>query len=191
MTTKTHRLVFLGAPGSGKGTQAEELASRLQVPWISTGEMLRQAVAGGSELGRQVEAIMNAGDLVDDQTMAAVVRERLAQGDVSDAGGFILDGYPRTLAQATSLGTVLEDLGTALDMVVFIDVPEEELMRRALARQRADDVREVIENRLRVYRENTEPLIGYYKELGLLRGIDGDQSIEAVAQTIEETIAVG
>ena len=180
------KLVFLGPPGSGKGTQAEVLAEQLGVSHISTGAMLRDAVAEGTELGRKVEGIMSSGALVDDDTMAEVVRERLAKDDARE--GFILDGYPRTLPQAETLGTILSRDGAALDGVVLIDVPEDELVRRAVARQRADDKEEVVRQRLRVYREKTEPLIDYYRDRGLLRAVDGDQPIEEVTSRILEAI---
>ena len=182
------RLVMLGPPGSGKGTQAEILAEALGIPAISTGEMLRRAVASGSELGRRVESIMNSGSLVDDDTMAEVVRERLARDDAR--AGYMLDGYPRTLAQADTLAGILESSATALDAVVFIDVPEEELVRRSLARQRADDTEEVVRRRQEVYRQNTSPLIEYYDRLGLLRRIDGDRTIEEVNQGIRGALGV-
>jgi adenylate kinase len=180
------KLVLLGPPGSGKGTQAEVIAQKLGVPHISTGDMLREAVAEGSELGRKVESIMNSGALVDDDTMAQVVRERLAKEDARQ--GFILDGYPRTLPQAETLESILSGAGDGLDGVVLIDVPEDELVRRSLARQRADDTEEVIRERQRVYREKTEPLIGHYRELGLLREVDGDAAIEDVTARILEVV---
>ena len=179
------KLVFLGPPGSGKGTQAEVLAEQLGVSHISTGAMLRDAVEEGSDLGRKVEAIMNSGALVDDDTMADVVRDRLAKSDARR--GFILDGYPRTLPQAETLGAILTGQpggGATLDAVVLIDVPEDELVRRALARQRADDKEEVVRERLRVYREKTEPLIGHYRERHLLRAVDGNAPIEEVTSRI-------
>ncbi len=175
-------LVFLGPPGSGKGTQAEILGKKLGVPAISTGEMLREAVAGGTELGKKVEGIMNSGALVDDDTMAEVVRERLERPD--SRRGFVLDGYPRTLPQAETLAGILAGEGHALDAVVLIDAPEEELVDRALARRRADDKAEVVRERLRVYRQKTEPLVGYYEGLGLLRRVDGLGSIDAVSSRI-------
>ncbi len=180
------RLVMLGPPGSGKGTQAEILAEKLGVPAISTGEMLRRAVASGSDLGQRVESIMASGALVDDDTMAEVVRERLSRDDAD--GGYLLDGYPRTLAQADTLAGILADDGTALDAVVFIDAPEDELVRRSLARRRADDTEEVVRHRQVVYREKTAPLIEYYEGLGLLRRIDGDRSIEEVSAGIFEAL---
>jgi adenylate kinase len=179
---------MLGPPGSGKGTQAEILAERLGVPAISTGEMLRRAVASGSDLGRRIESIMNSGVLVDDATMAEVVRERLSRDDVR--GGYLLDGYPRTLAQAGTLGRILDESGTSLDAVVLINVPEEELVKRALARQREDDTEEIVRRRLEVYREKTAPLIEYYGRLGLLCRVDGDLSIAEVSEGIREALEV-
>lgn len=176
------RVVFFGAPGSGKGTQAVLLAQRLGVPAVSTGEMLRQAVASGSELGRQVDGILAAGRLVDDDTMAAVVGERLAQPDAGR--GFILDGYPRTLAQAVTLDELLRRQGETLDGVILLEVPEEELVRRMSGRGRADDREEVVRQRLAVYREQTAPVIGYYRQRGLLRSVDGHRAVAAVAEAI-------
>lgn len=176
------RGVLLGAPGSGKGTQAALLAERLGVPTISTGEMLREAVAAGSDLGRRVEEILNSGALVDDQAMAEVVKNRLAEADA--ANGFLLDGYPRNHEQAETLAEILEELGAKLDLVWFVDVPQEELIRRALARQREDDKEEVIEKRLELYRDVTDPLVDYYGKLGLIRPVDGDQPIESVTEAM-------
>lgn len=180
------KIVLLGPPGSGKGTQAAILAGELGVPAISTGEMLRDAVTLGSELGRRVEGIMNSGKLVDDETMAEVVRARLARPDAED--GFILDGYPRTLPQAETLAGILSDAGEELDAVVLVDVPEDELVARALGRGRADDSEEVVRERLRVYREKTAPLAGYYEERGKLRKIDGHASVEEVTDRLREAI---
>jgi adenylate kinase len=182
------RLVMLGPPGSGKGTQAAILAEKLGLPAISTGQMLRRAVESDSPLGRRVESLMAAGKLVDDDTMAEVVRERLARDDAAD--GYLLDGYPRTQAQAGTLDRILADSGRSLDAVVFIDAPEEVLVQRALARQRADDSEEVVRHRFHVYREKTEPLIEYYERLGLLRRIDGDRTIDEVNAGILEALGV-
>jgi adenylate kinase len=181
------KVVLLGPPGAGKGTQAQRLAARLGVPAVSTGDMLREAVAAGSELGGRVAGIMAAGGLVDDVLMAEVVRDRLAKPDARE--GYLLDGYPRTLPQAKTLEGILADSGQRLDAVVMVDVPEEELVRRALLRGRADDSEEVIRERQRVYREKTAPLIGYYKERGLLREIDGHLSVDEV--TVHVFAALG
>lgn len=188
MAGEARRIVLLGAPGSGKGTQAALLADALRIPAISTGEMLRAAVAAGSELGTRVASIMNAGDLVDDATMAQVVRDRLAKPDAGR--GFLLDGYPRTLAQADTLASILEAAGKSLDSVLLVEVPEEELVRRALGRQREDDTEAVIKNRLAVYAESTAPLVDHYRGLGLLQRVNGHQTIEKVAAAILETLGV-
>lgn len=180
------RIVLLGPPGSGKGTQAGTVAESLGVPAISTGEMLREAVAAGSPLGLRVNEIMAAGELVDDETMADVVRERLAAEDAQK--GFVLDGYPRTLSQAATLQEILDRSGKRLDAVVQIDVPESELVNRVLGRHRADDTEEVIRQRLAVYHEQTEPLIAFYRERSLLRDVDGHQSIEEVAKSIRDAL---
>lgn len=181
------RIVLLGPPGAGKGTQAAFLADAMGVPAISTGDMLRQAVERGSALGQRVQAIMNSGALVDDETMADVVTDRLQQRDAQE--GFLLDGYPRTLDQARTLNGILESLEESLDAVVLITVDEDELVQRALARGRQDDKEEIIRERLRVYREKTEPLVGHYEAAGLLRRVDGDQSIEAVTAELRSVLS--
>src|SRR6185312_1417716 len=173
------RVVLLGPPGAGKGTQAQVLSQRLGVPAISTGDMLREAVAEGSDLGGKVQGIMASGALVDDATMAEVVRERLGKADARQ--GFLLDGYPRTLPQAETLAGILRDAGLSLSAVLLVEVPEDELVRRTLLRGRADDREEVVRERLRLYREKTAPLIGYYGERRLLRQIDGNRPVEDVA----------
>lgn len=177
------RIVFLGAPGSGKGTQAARLAERLGVPAISTGEMLRAAVEAATPLGQKVEGIMLDGKLVDDGTMAAVVAERLAQDDAED--GFLLDGYPRTPGQADTLDRVLGEQEASLDAVLLLEVGESELLERALARKRADDTEEVIRERLSVYRQTTEPLVERYRDQGLLIEVDGVGTVDDVAARID------
>ena len=181
--------MLLGAPGSGKGTQADFLAVTLGVPAISTGAMLRDAVALGSELGGKVEGIMASGGLVDDGLMAEVVRERLARPDA--AGGFLLDGYPRTTSQAETLDHILGELGTRLDAVVLLEVPEPVLVQRAVARQRADDREEVVRERLRVYREKTEPLVAHYEKRNLLRRVDGERAMPAVTAAVMQVLGAG
>lgn len=187
-TGRPLKVVLLGPPGAGKGTQAQLLAARLGVPAISTGDMLREAVAAGSELGNRVAGIMAAGGLVDDALMAEVVRDRLAKPDARE--GYLLDGYPRTLPQAKTLEGILAESGRELDAVVMVDVPEEELVRRALLRGRADDSEEVIRERQRVYREKTAPLIGYYKERGLLCEIDGHLPVDEVTAHVFAALGV-
>lgn len=171
-------MVLLGAPGSGKGTQAGFLAAALGVPVISTGEMLRDAVAAGSELGRRVEGLMAAGGLVADDLMGEVVKNRLSQEDAR--AGFILDGFPRTTEQAATLDAVLAEGGNALDRVLLFEVPEGELVRRALGRGRTDDREEVIRDRFLLYREKTQPLVALYRERGLLAVVNGFQPVAQV-----------
>lgn len=178
----------MGPPNSGKGTQAEILADRMGVPSISTGAMLRESVAEGTELGARVEGIMQAGELVDDATMAEVVQARLAKDDARR--GFILDGYPRTVAQAETLASILAESGGRLDAAVSIAVPEEALIARALGRGRADDREEVLRERFRVYEEKTAPVIGYYKRSSLLREVDGDLPIAEVTSRIAAVLGV-
>ncbi len=182
------RAVMLGPPGSGKGTQAALISERFGVPAISTGDMLRQAVADGSPLGRRVKEILDAGGLVDDATMADVIERRLAAADA--ANGFLLDGYPRTIGQSHTLDGILERRSQRLDVVILIEVPERELIRRTLARQRDDDTEGVISNRLRVYQEQTAPLVDHYRERGLLRAVDGDQKIPRVQADIQSLLTV-
>jgi adenylate kinase len=174
--------ILLGAPGSGKGTQAEFLATALGVPAISTGAMLRDAVAQGSELGRKVQSIMASGALVDDGLMAEVVQDRLSRPDAST--GFLLDGYPRTTGQAATLDRILGAREGRLDAVILLEVPETVLVRRAVARGRDDDREEVVRERLRVYREKTEPLVDHYAGRGLLQRVNGERSMNEVTGAI-------
>ncbi len=176
------RAVLLGAPGSGKGTQAEFLAAALGVPAISTGAMLRDAVALGSALGSKVAGIMASGELVDDGLMAEVVRDRLDRPDASR--GFLLDGYPRTTGQAATLDEILAERRGELDAVVLLEVPESVLVQRAVARRRDDDREEVVRERLRVYREKTEPLVAHYEGRSLLKRVNGVQPVAEVAAAI-------
>lgn len=180
--SSVRRLLIVGPPGAGKGTQAVFLSQALEVPAVSTGDMLRVAVAAGTELGEQVAGIMKRGALVDDETMARVVRERLTAEDVQT--GFLLDGYPRTLSQAETLDGILRDMGKTLDAVLVLEVPSEELVQRALARQREDDREEVIRRRIAVYEEDTAPLVDFYRQRGILRCVDGDRPIEEVTSAL-------
>lgn len=183
------RIVFLGPPNSGKGTQAVRLAETLEIPPISTGEMLRQAVTDGSELGLRVEAVMNRGDLVSDELMAEVVRNRLARPDAEE--GFLLDGYPRTLPQAATLDAILASRDVELHDVVLLDAPEEVLVARALGRGRKDDREAVVRERIRVYFEKTAPLVELYDERGLLRRVDGDHEMDRVERAILDSLEGG
>ncbi len=172
------RLLIIGAPGSGKGTQATRLCDRLGIPAISTGEMLRDAMASGSELGRKVEAIVQSGALVDDDTMKEVLAARLNENDARR--GFLLDGYPRTEAQVEALDDILAQQDTQIDLVLFLEVAEDELMRRALARGRDDDQEDVVRHRLQVYREQTAPIVSIYRDRDLLSEVDGMHEIDEV-----------
>ena len=216
------RIILLGAPGSGKGTQAQRLAERRGIPQISTGDLLRAAVARGSELGRAAKAAMDAGRLVDDSLVLGLIRERLAQGDARE--GFILDGFPRNLSQARSLDALLAELRQPLDAVVQLEVASAELVRRISGRrscadcgrvfnlltappptggaavcpktgaphrlfQRPDDNEATVSERLRVYEEQTRPLIDFYRARGILRSIDAQGELDAVTQRLAEALA--
>jgi adenylate kinase len=175
-------VVLLGAPGSGKGTQACFLAGDLGVPAISTGDMLRSAVEDGSELGRQVAGVMASGALVADGLMAEVVRDRLSRADAK--AGFVLDGYPRTAGQCRTLEAILAESDGRLDAAVLLEVPVAVLVERALGRGRADDRDEVIRERLRIYDEKTAPVVDFYRERGLLSVVDGNRGVEVVTRAI-------
>lgn len=180
------RIVLLGAPGSGKGTQAALMVEALGVPHISTGVLLRAAVAAGSPLGKVAKAVMERGDLISDEIMLGLIEERLTQSDV--AGGFILDGYPRNLSQAKALDVLLQRLDQPVDQALQIDVDPEEVVQRiagrAAAEGRSDDSEEVVRNRMRVYAEQTAPVADYYANHGLLTRILGQGSIDDVFQRI-------
>ncbi len=180
------RIVFLGPPNSGKGTQAVRLAQALGIPAISTGEMLRAAVAAGTALGRRVSDVMDRGELVSDDLMAEVVQARLGEADAK--AGFLLDGYPRTLPQVATLDSILSGIDASIDHVVMIDAPVHILVERALGRGRKDDTVEVVKIRLEEYRSKTEPLVGHYRSLGLLREIDGNRSMDEVQQAIMDAV---
>ena len=212
------RIVLLGAPGSGKGTQARKLMVDKNIPHISTGDMLREAVAAGTRFGQQARGIIDAGNLVSDDIMLGVISERLARPDAQD--GFILDGFPRTEQQALDLTELLDQLGTPLDAAVLMDVDFEILMKRLTGRRtcsitgkllnvylspqeeldecsnaggelihREDDNEETISNRLEVYCENTEPVIEYYRERGKLLTVDADGPIDEIFQRMTAALA--
>lgn len=182
------KLLLLGPPGAGKGTQAGHIAKLLGIPHISTGDMLRQAVAEETELGMQAKAIMEAGDLVPDDLVTALVIERLAQPDA--ACGYLLDGYPRNAAQADTLTNTYGD--DVIDTAIAVDVESEELVRRILQRAkeqgRTDDTEDVVRNRLNVYQADTEPLIGYYRDRERLAEVDGVGSVDEVFGRIVEAL---
>jgi adenylate kinase len=207
------RLVLLGPPGAGKGTQASAIVSKYSIPHISTGDIFRANIKNGTELGKQVEAYMNKGLLVPDELVVSIVKDRLTKEDCKN--GFLLDGFPRTVNQAEALDKELKDMNIKLDKVINIEVGKEILIERAIGRrickncgatyhvkfnppkaenicdkcggelyQRDDDKVETVEKRIKVYHEQTQPLIDYYKDKGLLLNLDGTKSIEEVFNEI-------
>ncbi len=188
----TMRIVLLGAPGSGKGTQAKLLREALGIPHISTGELLRAAVKAGTPLGLAAKAVMDAGNLVSDDIMLGLIEERLAQDDAQ--AGFILDGYPRNLTQAASLDELLDRLNLPVEEAIQIDVDTEMIIQRIKNRAeqegRSDDSEAVARNRIRVYEEQTAPVIDYYGERGLLTRVYGVGSIEEVFQRVRGVLAM-
>ena len=176
------RIVLLGPPGAGKGTQAAKLAEKLQIPHLSTGELFRDNISTGTKLGLEAKRYLDAGDLVPSELTNELVDDRLTKPDTSD--GFILDGYPRSVAQAEALHDMLERRGTHLDAVVEFRVAEDELFERLRARGRADDTDDVIRNRMNVYRDETAPLIEYYR--GELKTVDAVGTVDEVfARTLQ------
>lgn len=212
-------VILLGAPGAGKGTQAERIVARFGLPHISTGDMLRAAVANGTEMGLAAKKFMDAGALVPDEVVIGVVRDRLAEDDARD--GFLLDGFPRTIEQAESLDGMLAEAERSITDVILLDVPEDELIQRLAGRrlcrecgkgyhvlfnqprqeavcdacggelyQRDDDNETTVRNRLDVYRRQTEPLIGYYESRGVLKRVAGaGMTPDAVFEAIEKLLA--
>jgi adenylate kinase len=174
------RLLFIGPPGAGKGTQAGKVAARLGIPHVSTGDMFRDHVARGTELGEKVGAIMAAGDYVPDEVTVAMLKERISRDDAED--GFILDGFPRTEAQVESLDRLLGEDG--LDKVVVFDVDEDELTERLLSRGRDDDSEDTIRNRFKIYLDQTQPLIDIYASRSVTVHVDGIGEIDEVTDRI-------
>jgi adenylate kinase len=216
------RIVLMGAPGSGKGTQAQRLVKQFGIPQISTGDILRKHRNEGTELGKRADAIMAKGLLVDDATMLDIIRDRVAQPDAQD--GFILDGFPRTQTQAEALTRLMNDLGTPLDAVVLFEVGDEELVRRISGRrtcslcnkvfnihtapppspatdcvpdstehqlfQRKDDEEATVAERLRVYARQTQPVLSYYSDAGLLRTVRAEGGLQDITQRLLDVLAV-
>jgi adenylate kinase len=212
------RIVLLGAPGSGKGTQAKKLMERYSIPQVSTGDLLRAAVAAGTELGKKAKAIMDAGQLVADDIVVGMIRERLQQPDTRN--GFILDGFPRSIGQAEALDTMLAGLKQPLDRALLLDVKFDSLLKRLTGRrtckvcgqmynvyysppkkegvcdregaaleQRADDNEATISKRLKVYQDQTEPLVGYYKKQNKFAVVEGEGSIDGIYERIVAALA--
>ncbi|AVS32771.1 TPA: adenylate kinase [Listeria monocytogenes] len=211
------KLVLMGLPGAGKGTQAEQIVEKYNIPHISTGDMFRAAMKNNTELGRKAKSFMDNGDLVPDEVTNGIVRERLSEDDAKD--GFLLDGFPRTVEQAQELENILSDLGTELDAVINIDVEKDVLMKRLTGRwicrtcgktyheiynppkvpgkcdldggelyQRDDDKKETVEKRLNVNMKQTKPLLDFYSEKGKLHNINGEQDIKDVFVDVEKIL---
>jgi adenylate kinase len=186
------RIVLLGPPGSGKGTQAELLVEKLKLPHISTGELLRSAAKAGTELGQKAKMIIDRGDLVSDEIMLGLITERLSLDDVKN--GFILDGYPRNINQAKALDKILDRQGQSMVEVLHIDLDAELVVQRIAGRaaqeHRSDDVEEVVRNRLRIYTEQTAPVVEYYAARGVLSRVLGDGTAEEVFQRIMSVLSM-
>lgn len=185
------RLLLIGAPGAGKGTQAEKLSAAYKIPAISTGDIFRHNVKNETELGKQAKAFMDRGEYVPDSLTNDLVRDRLSQADAKD--GFLLDGYPRTAEQVTELDSILESAGTKLDVVVQLTADTDEVVRRLLNRAieqgRADDTEDVIRRRLEVYEEQTAPLVSVYASRNLVVTVDGLGEVAEVTARIVEALA--
>jgi len=181
----THRLLFLGPPGAGKGTQAQKLAENEQLLHLSTGDLLRAEVQAGTALGQEAEAVMARGELVSDSLVLAIVRSRLA----AHGGGWLLDGFPRNLAQAEALDQLLSELNQPLQRVLLLELADDELLERLLARGRADDNEAIIRHRLEVYRQQTAPLISYYEDRGQLKRLPSSGTIDEVAAQVQLALA--
>jgi adenylate kinase len=183
-------ILLLGPQGSGKGTQAKRISAEYGIPHVATGDMLREAIAAGTELGRRVKPILARGDLVPDEDMISLIRERLSRDDTAE--GFVLDGFPRTMAQAEALDAMLREIGRELTIVFELQLPEEvcieRLVRRARLEGRVDDTPEVVKRRLELYHRETEPLIEHYRATGKLVGIHADRPIPEVFAEIQEAL---
>ncbi len=180
------RLLFLGPPGAGKGTQAALLSDRHGLRHLSTGDLLRAEVSAGSDLGKEAESVMNRGELVSDSLVLAIVKAQLG---ALNGQGWLLDGFPRNVAQAEALDPLLQELNQPIEAVVLLELDDAVLIERLLSRGREDDNEAVIRNRLVVYADKTEPLIEHYRQRGLLQSVEAHGSIEAITERIEAVLA--
>jgi adenylate kinase len=178
------RIVLIGPPGAGKGTQAERLAARLGIPHISTGELFRDNLRNETRLGLEAKRYIDAGELVPGDVTVRMVRDRLGESDCAD--GFILDGFPRTVPQAEALAGLLGELGTALDAVIELAVPDDVVVQRLLGRGRSDDTEEVIRRRQQVYRDDTAPLLDFYRDR--LLGVDAVGTVEEITERASDKL---
>ena len=178
-------LLFLGAPGAGKGTQAELLSKTNSYLHLSTGELLRKEIETGTDLGQKVKDIINKGELVNDQLVLEIVKKNLDKNNK----GWILDGYPRNLSQVNSLNEVLIQINQPLELVFYLDIPEDVLIERLLLRGRKDDNEDTIKTRLKIYKKTTEPLVQYFRDLSLLEYIDANRDLKTISDEIIQKMA--
>ncbi len=183
-------IIFLGPPGAGKGTQAKFICEKYKIPQISTGDILRNAIKEGTELGLKAKSYMDKGELVPDTVVIGIIEERIKQEDCKN--GFLLDGFPRTVVQAEELKNLLKVMNRKIDVVINLDVPEEEIVKRLLNRakieNRTDDTEPVIRNRMKTYYNQTYPLIEYYKKEGKLKNINGIGTVEEITKRIMDAL---
>lgn len=185
------RLILFGPPGAGKGTQAAKITEKYKTAHISTGDMLRAAVKEGTELGELAKSFMDKGELVPDEVIIGIIRDRIKNPDAQE--GFMFDGFPRTVGQAKALSEMLDNEGVSIDAVISIEVNDNEITKRILERAkiegRKDDTEEVVKNRLKVYRDQTEPLKSYYESSGVMREIDGMGTVDEVFERIDNVLS--
>ncbi|SMO45522.1 adenylate kinase [Fodinibius sediminis] len=183
------RIIIFGPPGAGKGTQAALISEKFNIPHLSTGEIFRTAIKNETELGKEVKAILDSGELVPDKKVVGLVEEELQDSKYDD--GYILDGFPRTVPQARAFDTLLEEQGTNLTAFLQLKVPQEELIKRILSRGegRSDDTEEGVKKRLKVYKQETQPVLSYYRDKGVVQEIDGTGSIEEIFSRIRRTLS--
>lgn len=173
-------VILLGPPGSGKGTQAVRVAQAKKLNHLSTGDLLREAVKHETDLGKKAKKFMDAGNLVPDELILGLIREKVGGND----GGYLFDGFPRTIPQAEGLDKMLQQIGTGIDFVIDLQVSDEEVMKRLMSRGRADDTEDVVRNRLQVYRKQTQPLQDYYQKKSLLKPVQGEGDIDEIFENI-------